>query len=82
MLTSQRAIRWSHYKYVFNSGDLEELYDLAADPHELCNLAVDPASADLLGAGRKKLSHWMEQKGDSLGKQFNRIFKNQGITLN
>lgn len=32
--------RW--WKYVFNTFDEDELYDLAADPHELRNLAGEP----------------------------------------
>jgi arylsulfatase A-like enzyme len=63
---SQRMIRDKRYKYVFNAGDTEELYDLENDPHELTNLAVNPQSRELLKTMRAKLLAWMEEKGDSL----------------
>ena len=37
----------------------EELYDLDADPHEVRNLAADPAHAERLIDFRKKLSAWI-----------------------
>lgn len=42
----------------------EELYDLAADPHEMNNLAGDPKHKDTLEALRKKLADWEERTGD------------------
>ena len=46
-LYSQRMIRWRHYKYVFNPGDVDELYDLDVDPHELHNRIDDQEYQDL-----------------------------------
>ena len=43
----------------------EELYDLAADPHEQTNLAADPQHAERLAAFRDKLAAWMKDQGDS-----------------
>jgi arylsulfatase A-like enzyme len=42
----------------------EELYDLTADPHELTNLAGDPAQSGRLKALRADLDAWMKSQGD------------------
>lgn len=42
----------------------EELYDTWEDPHELNNLADDPACADKLTELRTQLEQWQEKYGD------------------
>lgn len=42
---TQRSVTTKQYKYVYNGFDLDELYDLTADPHELVNRADDPTLA-------------------------------------
>jgi len=42
----------------------EELYDLEKDPHEINNLAADPAFEDELARHRKILSSWISETGD------------------
>ena len=42
----------------------EELYDIEADPHDLRNLAPDPAHATILADYRQKLDTWMAAQGD------------------
>lgn len=42
----------------------EELYNLRADPHELTNLATDPAHASTLKEMREAVIHWIEVSGD------------------
>lgn len=42
----------------------EELYDLESDPHELNNLAADPARAAVLSEMRTALSDWQQRTGD------------------
>lgn len=42
----------------------EELYDVTADPHNLTNLAADPAHAEARKAMAARLDAWMKQTGD------------------
>jgi uncharacterized sulfatase len=42
----------------------EELYDLAADPHEVRNLAKDPAHEKTIRDLRARLDEWIEERGD------------------
>ncbi len=44
----QRMVRWKHYKYVAHLDDIDELYDLAADPYEHRNLVAEPGCASAL----------------------------------
>lgn len=43
---------------------VEELYDLAEDPHEVRNLADDPAREATLRRLRERLLEWMREVGD------------------
>lgn len=45
----------------------EELYDLRADPHELTNLADDPAHREKLRELGARLDRWIEKTGDQGG---------------
>lgn len=65
-LYTQRMVRWGRYKYVFNPADVDELYDLEEDPHELDNRAPWPKASGVLREGRKRLLEWMEETGDGL----------------
>lgn len=49
-----RALRWGKYKYVWNKGDMEELYDLEADPYEMKNLAGERKMEEILKEARKR----------------------------
>ena len=43
---------------------LEELYDLTSDPHEIHNLAGDPKHRKALEQHRRMLAGWIEKTGD------------------
>ncbi len=53
--------RW---KYVFDPDAEAELYDLAADPQEMTNLAGDPSRAETLSALHAEARRWHEGKED------------------
>ena len=44
--------------------EAEELYDLENDPHQIHNLAADPAQAETLERMRAALRDWMIRSGD------------------
>lgn len=52
-------IREGHWKFTCSPGDPDQLFDLAADPHELENLAGSAAHADRLASFRTRAAaHW------------------------
>lgn len=60
--------RHGDLKYGWNCANWDELYDLAADPHETSNVAQDPAYADSLRSMRERTAAFMERTGHkSLG---------------
>ena len=60
----QIMIRWKNYKYVAHLDDLDELYDLAADPYELRNAVDDPKHASALECIRGLAVEQMEEHED------------------
>ena len=67
-----RSVRTAGHKYIRRfepedrRGPEEELFDLAADPHEACNLAGRPELASMLDEMRRRLDAWMRQTDDPL----------------
>jgi choline-sulfatase len=49
-------IRRGPWKFVHSPGDPDQLYDLAVDPHELANLAAEPAHAALAAELRDEVA--------------------------
>ncbi len=60
----QRIVWRERWKYVFNTFDEDELYDLASDPHELRNLAADPGHRSMLEAMAWRMWRWVADTGD------------------
>lgn len=63
---NQRMLRWGDWKYVFNSPDTDELYDLASDPREFHNRIADASCADAAGECRQRLLGWMKATRDPI----------------
>ena len=61
---TQRILWRNNHKYVFNGFDEDELYDLATDPHEMHNLAGDPAAQPLLEAMAARMWQIMHETKD------------------
>lgn len=61
-----RLVVDGRFKYVWNDGDLDELYDLATDPYELNNLIHDLHHAAGLARLRERLRRWMGETSDPL----------------
>lgn len=74
-----RMVRSAHYKYiVYATGARREmLVDLVADPGEMQNLAMDPASAPVLAEHRRLLKEWYQQNGETLDSKYVASGKNQ-----
>ena len=53
-------------KYIYTPGDVDELYDVTADPREMHSLVDEPAYAGLRAELREQLSGWMRDTGDFL----------------
>jgi arylsulfatase A-like enzyme len=60
-----KMVRTQRWKYVYDPGDpIDELYDLAADPWELTNLAARPDCAATVTEMRKHLLDWSLETED------------------
>ena len=63
-LHREGALPASIAAYLEPARTAEELYDLAADPHEMRNIAGDPAYKEDLGRLRGELERWLDEVGD------------------
>lgn len=61
-----RAIRTPDFKYCFNPGGIDELYDLRKDPGELVNRIDDPSVAPLQRRLEDRLLAYLEGTRDTL----------------
>jgi len=67
-----RMVRTERFKYtVYDRGQYREmLFDMAADPGELVNLAVEGRFADVLDDHRRLLFDWCQTTGDLFGAHY------------
>ncbi|PZE22291.1 sulfatase-like hydrolase/transferase [Paenibacillus xerothermodurans] len=65
-LYTQRMLRTNSWKYVWNTTDVDELYNLTQDPHELTNLIYDPGCVDVVQQYRRALYDTLLAEGDGL----------------
>lgn len=70
LIGMQRMYRAGNYKYVFNCGGSDELYDEKNDPHEMKNLVCDTALAHVLRDMREGLAAAMYRHGDDAAPWF------------
>ena len=73
LIGTQRMYREGNWKYVFNCGGSDELYDLDADPIEMTNLIDSADCAMQLKALRIGLARAMYRHGDSSAPWFCKI---------
>jgi arylsulfatase A-like enzyme len=61
---SQRMVRTTRWKYVYNPHSIDELYDLKDDPAELVNRISDRAYRDVLQEMKARLLGWNDATND------------------
>jgi arylsulfatase A-like enzyme len=61
---TQRIVWHENWKYVFSPGGIDELYNLAQDPHERTNLADNPKHREILIEMTKRMWRKMKEIGD------------------
>jgi arylsulfatase A-like enzyme len=76
---SQRMIRSGNHKFVFHLGEMDELYDLKNDPHEMKNLAHQPEYAHVSLSMLDMLRTWLIQHQDQIMVRFDDISRAKQI---
>ncbi|WEG11208.1 sulfatase-like hydrolase/transferase [Pullulanibacillus sp. KACC 23026] len=65
-LYTQRMIRTAEWKYIWNTTDVDELYNLIRDPHELNNVIHVEANQSVVQDLRSRLYSILLEEGDTL----------------
>ena len=63
-LAAAGKLKGAERQYFESTKPVEELYDTRADPHEVRNVAGDPAHAEILERMRAELEAWQVEIGD------------------
>ncbi|MBD3197954.1 MAG: sulfatase-like hydrolase/transferase [Candidatus Lokiarchaeota archaeon] len=61
-----RLVVYDHYKYIYNEGYKDELYDLKEDPFELENLIDNSEYGGILKELKERLSLWRSKTNDKV----------------
>ena len=69
METDWRMVTDNKFKYIWNHGECEELYNLESDPWEKVNLANNDQDNERLVFYRSQLIEWMEKTEDPMRTQ-------------
>lgn len=83
-LYTQRMIRTHDWKYIWNTTDIDELYDLKSDPHELYNVIDREENAEIIKELRRRLYEVLLREGDGLVKSQwmrNQLLNNKKINI-
>lgn len=59
-----RVVYWKNYKYVYYFNDIDELYDLDADPYEMTNLIYEDSVSGVADLLKSYLYEWQLETGD------------------
>jgi len=59
-----RLLVHGDWRCIATRGEIDELYDLAADRYQMCNLIDDPAHVDVLADLRQRLRRWQDASAD------------------
>jgi arylsulfatase len=60
-----KGVRSKRWKYCTTEGDVDQLYDLENDPHELHNLASDPQHHEIIKEHQRYLLNWLIETEDT-----------------
>ncbi len=62
---TQRSVKTREWKYVYNGFDVDELYDLRADPHEMSNLIGEPDKQPVVREMCRRMWRFGHEQRDS-----------------
>lgn len=63
-----RLVVTDRYKYIWNDGDMNELYNLKDDPFELYNLINNSEYNEVIADMKTRLAKWRQKTGDFVTK--------------